>query len=58
MPLGVRLSEGLGRNAGKALGIDTIFDFLLTHVEEDKPVVLVFVLGVEAKCSVIADPRG
>ena len=57
MPLALRLSEGLGRNAGKTLGIDTILDLLLAHVEEDMPVVLVLVLGVEAKCSVIAHPR-
>ena len=55
--LGLASSEGLGRNAGNTLGIDTIFDLFLAHVEEDKTVVLVFVLGVEPKCSVIADPR-
>ena len=53
--MALRLSEGLGRN-GHALGIDTILDLVLTHVKEDKPVVFVIVFGIEAKCSVIADP--
>ena len=55
--LGLASSEGLGRNAGKTLGIDTILDLFMAHVEEDKTVVLVFVLGLEPKCSVISDPR-
>ena len=54
--LGLASSEGLGRNARKALGIDTILDLVGTHVKEDKPVVFVFVFGVEAKSTLVAYP--
>ena len=53
--LAFRLSAWLGRN-GQTLCIDAILDLVLPHVEEDMPVILVFMFGVEPKCPVIANP--
>ena len=47
MPLALRLSEGLGRNGGQALGINAILDSMLTHVKKDKTEVFVIVFSVK-----------
>lgn len=57
LPQNGRLSDGLVRNAGQMLGIHAVLNFVLTHVEKDRTVIFIIVLGIKAQSAVITDPR-